>query len=186
MLHQIKAQQFYTHFLVLISPLSQSSIFVFFISLLSLKTMGESFRSPWNVLEFYSNLPVWTLKKLLFKGSHKGTPNVRLRWLFGIQTPAIDSQYPGIHSRSEAPPWKFQSWVYSRPGLQIARPLLRPFSQFLKLVSPNSCHFLGATYIASPLRWLHKPLFESLELGFRACLDFLGSLETLFRAVSCD
>ena len=27
MLHQIKAQQFHTHFLVLISPLSQSSIF---------------------------------------------------------------------------------------------------------------------------------------------------------------
>ena len=26
MLHQIKAQQFYTHFLVLISPLSQSRI----------------------------------------------------------------------------------------------------------------------------------------------------------------
>ena len=27
MLHQIKAQQFHTHFLVIISPLSQSSIF---------------------------------------------------------------------------------------------------------------------------------------------------------------
>ena len=33
----------------------------FFINLISLKTVGESFRNPLNVLEFYANLPVWTL-----------------------------------------------------------------------------------------------------------------------------
>ena len=34
---------------------------VFFISFQSLKTVGKSSRSPWKVLEFYMNLPVWTL-----------------------------------------------------------------------------------------------------------------------------
>ena len=55
MLHQIKAQQFYTNFLVLVSPLSQSSIsevdFLhlnqdFSLTFKSLKTVGEAFRSP--------------------------------------------------------------------------------------------------------------------------------------------
>ena len=34
---------------------------VFFISFQSLKTVGKYFRSPWKVLEFYTNLPVWIL-----------------------------------------------------------------------------------------------------------------------------
>ena len=34
---------------------------VCFISFQSLKMVEKSFISPWNVLEFYTNLPVWTL-----------------------------------------------------------------------------------------------------------------------------
>ena len=51
-----KTQQFYTSFLILMSPLSQSSISeveflhldltVFFINFKSLKTVREAFRSP--------------------------------------------------------------------------------------------------------------------------------------------
>ena len=55
MLHQIKAQQFYTNLPVLMSLLFQSSISevefdhldqYFFINLKSLKTVGEAIRSP--------------------------------------------------------------------------------------------------------------------------------------------
>ena len=36
-----------------------------FISFQSLKTVGKSFRSAWKILEFYTNLPVWTLLSVL-------------------------------------------------------------------------------------------------------------------------
>ena len=61
-----------THFLVLISPLSQSSILKknfntsisIFSKLLVLENCKIVLRSPWKVLEFYSNFPVWTLDKI--------------------------------------------------------------------------------------------------------------------------
>ena len=54
MLQQIKAHQFYTNFLVLISPFSRLGI-----SEVEFKHLDQYFSLE--VLEFYSYLPVWTL-----------------------------------------------------------------------------------------------------------------------------